>query len=286
MLDYLSIDDKSAAAVTLHETATRAVSRVEGLIGIPAVRSVVTARSDAHGSNNRTRFMDSRLITIDGEVSGATHAAAYAEFDTICQAFEQSLEAPALLKYQRAGGGLQLQQLVKLDGDIQPPLEEGAKLLKYQVELRAADPRAYSQTLTTVSTAACSGGAGGLSFPFQPPVLFVANTSGQASVTNAGKTGSSPLIRLYGYLSAPTLILQSTGERLAFRSDIPAGVVLTIDPFQKTIKEGTVNRRNMLDSKNSTFWDLPSGTSTVRLLARDWDASGHAELDVRDAYRG
>ena len=64
--------------------------------------------------------------------------------------------APALLKWTEGNTGLQLQRLVKLDSEIDPPIQGGASLFTFQVAFYAEDPRAYSQTPTTVTSSVVS----------------------------------------------------------------------------------------------------------------------------------
>jgi len=56
-----------------------------------------------------------------------------------------------------SGFGRHLQQLVKLDSECEPVLQEAAALLQYPVSLFAADPRAYSQALTELTGGTITG---------------------------------------------------------------------------------------------------------------------------------
>lgn len=289
MLDSLTLNDAAGNPVTFHETATRAVKRVEGLVGIPGVKSVIAKRPQRHGSKVRSRFMSDRPITIEGECHGSSYTAAFAEFDALCAVLYQTLEAPALLKWQRGGGGLQLQQLVKLDDEDLTILEEGAKLVAYQAHLRAEEPRAFSQTLKTGIGGAISSGGGGLTFPFKFPLAFIKSGSGTVSISNTGIVPTPAVIRVYGYALSPTITLLGTGEQLVFTGEIQAGSYIQVDMTQAspTVKlNGSTNRMNLIDTKNTSFFEIPTGTQQVRMLASNWDPSAHVEVELRDAYVG
>ena len=140
--------------VTLHSTAagsSAVVTRAEGLQGVPPVRNLVTQRSQASGAFVRTKYTDSRTITLEGEIVDTTIEAAFDRFDAISAALYDTISTERTLKWTRDASGQQLQASVRLS-DFQPlTLTDGAPWIKYQATFVCPDPRLYEQTLNTAT---------------------------------------------------------------------------------------------------------------------------------------
>lgn len=288
MLDNLTLDDSIGVAVSLHETDNRAVVSVDGLGGLPSPRAAIRTLTTSHGAVDETRWLDSRVITVVGEVWGDTFEEMRAELGTIQRAMLQTLDvAPALLKWQWGGSGSSLQCYVKLAGFQAPTLAEGVKLAQYQATFVAADPRAYSQALTTATGAVLTTAGGGLDFPFSFPIEFTPSAGGSAAVINHGDIPSPPILRIYGECSSPQVRLVSTGETLYFSGSISDGDYLEIDCRQRTVKlNGTTSRLNLLDAASSTWFELPTGSDSVRLSSATFNSNARCDVLYRSAYAG
>lgn len=288
MLSSLTLDDSSGNAVTLHETTNRAVSRVTGLVGITSVRDSRRVRPTAHGAIDETRYEDGRIITVEGAVwSQNSQAAAYTEFRAITTAMLQTLDVgPAALKWTEGASGLSLQRMVKLASDIDPPIEEAAAELKYQVQFFAEDPRAYSQSLVTATGNSLSVASGGATFPRTFPVAFNPSGGGIAVFTNAGNRPTPPTLRIYGTCQDPQILLLGTSGKIALTGTIGAGDYLELNAAERTIKlNGATNRLNMLDAANTTWFELPANSSSsLQLIAASFDTSARLDVLARSAY--
>lgn len=273
--------------VTLHSTASGSnavVTRAEGLQGVAPVRNLITQRSQASGGFVRSRFTDSRTITLEGEVLGSSIEGAFDNFDTIASAIYDSISTERTLKWTRDASGQQLQAGVRLQ-DFQPlTLTDGAAWVKYQVSFVAPDPRVYDQTLTTGTGAALSAGAGGKTYAYTYTRGYSPSSGGNVSYTNTGSVPTPPIIRIYGYCTSPQIVL--TDEiRLIFTGEIADGDYLEIDAAARTVKlNGTTSRLNLLDTVNSTFFALPTGTGTVQMVASNFNGNARADLIYRSAW--
>lgn len=275
--------------VVLHETTTRAVRAVDGLVGISAPRRNVRPRPQAHGAIDDTRYLDEGLITIAGDVWGATQNAAYAELRLITVPLIATLESGALLLTWSEGpadpdGGKQ--RLVKLASAVLPSLSEAKTLLSYAVVLSSQDPRSYSQTLITATGTALSTTGGGDIFPDLWPDLFAASAAGTTSFTNAGTASTQPLLRVYGLVTAASIVLGTS--RIVLTGSIAAGDYVEIDLQTRslTLVSGGVrtNAAGMLDAGASTWFSLPPGANTLSLLASTFDASARLDVIGRSAF--
>lgn len=177
------------------------------------------------------------------------------------------------------------QRLVRLASDVDPPLEEGAAMLRYQAQFYAEDPRAYSQQLATSASTGLVDAAGGLIFKEPFPWVFNPSSGAEARVRNSGSRPTPPVLRIYGYCTAPTIRLLTTGEEIVLTGEIANGDYLEIDVANHTVKlNGATSRRNLLNAAATTWWEIPTGTHTVQLLASNFDATARVDVISRSAY--
>jgi hypothetical protein len=141
----ITLNDADGTPVDLHRTDSRHIYAATGLIGVTPPRQVVRPRPSAHGSINNTRNTEGRLIVLEGRLLGEQSATdMFTEFYTVAGAMLETLDyGEALLKWT-IDGGASMQAMVKLHGELEPPVEVGPNILAYQAQLFAQDPRAYS----------------------------------------------------------------------------------------------------------------------------------------------
>ena len=277
----------SSGNVTLHSTAsgsTAVVSRAEGLQGTPPIRNLITPRSQASGGFVRTKFTDHRTITLEGEVLGTSVENAFDNFDTLAAAMYDSVNTERTLKWRRDSAGQQLQAGVRLS-DFQPlTLTDGAAWIKYQATFVAPDPRVYDQTATTGTGAALATAAGGKTYNYTYTRGYNPSSGGTCSYTNSGSVPTPPVIRIYGYCTSPQVIL-TDDTRLVFTGEIADGDYLEIDCGARTVKlNGTTSRLNLLDTVNSTFFALPTGSGSVQMVASNFNVNARVDLIYRSAW--
>jgi len=282
----ISLNDAAGTAVYLHSTSNRHIYRAVGLTGVQSPRQNIRVRPTGHGQINGTRWTDGRLITLEGRVTVPSSAAdTFSEFRTLAGAMLETLDTgAALLKWTEAGG-LAFQAAVKLYGEVEPAVEVGPNILAYQVQLLAEDPRAYSQTQSTSTGGTLSVSAGGMTFPRTIPITFAASSGGTAAVNNTGNRPTPPIFRVYGRIVNPQILLVGTTYRIALTGTISAGDYVEIDVASRTVKlNGSSNQLNFLDAANTTWFELPRGTSTIQLLAGDFDTVARCDVIWRSAF--
>lgn len=297
MLSVVTLDDANQSPVTLHQDAPngkRWLTNALGLRGIQALRSSKRVRPQAHGGINETKYENGRSITLVGEImSEVSIEDALAEFALVTAPMIQTLDvAPALLKWTEGATGNQLQRLVKLDGDLDPPFQDGAATLAYQAQFYAEDPRAYSQTLQTVTSTPLSAVGGGQILPLTFPWTYASSGGGLVSFTNAGNRSTPPLFRIFGMCQNPSIVLLGTGLRLTLLGTINAGDYLDVDAgvvTKRTVKlNGSINRYNFYDGANSTWFDMAGGaggvTSNFQLIAASFDSNALLKVIGRSAF--
>lgn len=285
-LSAITLNDAAGLPVVLHNGTTRGVTQVTGIAGITAPRRSVRPRPTAHGTIDETRWTDEAIITIEAYVRGTSDAAAFNELRLVTAPMLATLEAPALLKWTESDGGLSLQRTVKLSGPVDAPLKaDGMSLLRYQVALAAADPRAYSQTLTTAVGTALSVLGGGLTFPATMNFTFAASGGGTVSFTNTGNRPAPVIFRLQGGWTNASIVNLGTGARINLVGSISGSDYLDVNTFDRTILlNGMSSRSNFYDAATSQWADVPPGTSNFQMTAASFDGTAAPTITGRSAY--
>lgn len=226
-------------------------------------------------------------MVVEGAVwSPLSQADAWAEWDAVSVPMIQTLDSgPALIKWQRSDGTA-LQRLVKLAGEVDPPIEEGAAMLRYQAQFYAEDPRAYGQTESSVSSSTLAAESGGLTFPITFPFDFNQSSGGIATFTNAGTRPTPVRFRIHGQAVNPQIVLlDGSDRRIVIEGTVQSGDYLELSVADRTVLlNGTDSRRNLLDSANTTWVEAPKGNSTWQLIAASFDASALLQILGRSAY--
>jgi Phage tail protein len=294
MLSVVTLNDKDGNPVILHDdsaTGKRWLTSALGLRGIANLRTSQRVRSQAHGSINETRFESGREITLVGEIMSQIGLEdAFGEWGEVMEPMIQTLDyGPALLKWQEGDTGNSLQMLVTIDGDLLPPFQDGASTFSYQATLFSEDPRAYDQNLQTVTCTPLSVSGGGLVLDAPFPWTFASSGGGTINVAVNGNRSTPPVFKVYGTITNPQIVVVGTGTRLAFNGTIGASSYLEIDVAARTVQLVTggfaTNRLDLYDSADSTWFELPSGTTTnLQLIAGEFDSSAKFDVIFRDAW--
>jgi len=227
-----------ASAIVLHGsgTSSRYLSRIQGVVGPPSPRDVLRARSQADGAVDDTKFLTERTIVLEGEIWGSTGGAALSDMSTVSEAFTASLLSPAKLTVTYEGGTTRF-CYVKLSGSVDVSVEGASRLVQYQVQLRAADPRWYDTTLNSqtvsMSTATYSPSATLTSAGTAPSPLTIAVTAGTADLgintitVTAPLTYSSLVPNTYSSSGDQVLVSTLTGAGSGNRIGVSMGLTRT-----------------------------------------------------------
>jgi hypothetical protein len=271
MISSITLTPPASSAVTLHSTAIgskRVVTRAEGIQGTPPIREVKTLRGQQSGAVFRQKWLDARTITFEGEIVGSSIEDTFDELDAVQKAFNAVIPATGTLKWTRDASGQALQTEVQLGSFSPLVLTDGSNRVVYQVQLNAPDPRVYDQALTTNTGTTVTNAA----------------TGATCSFTNAGSYPTPPIMRVYGGVVAPVLRLP-TGAGLTFTSTVASGDYLEIDVFNRTVKtNGSINAISGLNAGISDWFELPTGSSTVKLTGSSISGSPRVDLIYRSAW--
>lgn len=223
----------------------------------PEVRSEFTDREADHGAWASPVYLGSRPITLAGTIVAGSQDLLEAAMERLRAA--ASLTDTVLTVWETVAK----QASVRRSGKPLMQYVTGATAT-YSVMVTAQDPRRYSTTLSTGTTALPST-TGGLALPSAFPLTFSATTvSGQVTAQNAGTVDTRPVLTITGPVVAPVIAAlypDGTVRQLLYSLDLVTGDVLTIDTDARTVLlNGGVSRRRFMTVAGG--WPvIPAGSS-------------------------
>ncbi|MDX3746700.1 phage distal tail protein [Streptomyces sp. AK08-02] len=243
----------------------------------PEVRAEYTDREADHGAWASPVYLGSRPVTLAGTIVAATQDLLEASMERLRAA--ASLTDTVLTVWETVSK----QATVRRSGK---PLMQYVTntTATYSVMVTAQDPRRYSTTLGTGTTALPST-TGGLAFPSSFPLTFSAATvSGQITAANAGTVDTRPVLTITGPVVAPVIAAlypDGTVRQLIYSLDLVTGDVLTIDTDARTVLlNGGVSRRRfmtvaggwpVIPAGSSVSYQFQSGTyNATAMLTAAW----------------
>lgn len=121
--------------------------------------------------------------------------------------------------------------------------------------------------------------------PELDPFTSDVNVSGQQGVFNAGDQATWPRFRIYGPITNPTLLNNTTGERIDLTYTLLAGEWLDIYPERGVILLGGVaDRYSAYQFATSKWWQLQPGNNDVRVLSQAFAAGAQVIIYWRHAW--
>lgn len=290
-LAYLDLYPEGGQAERLHETGSRAIADDQGLLGTTRVRGDADDLPEADGGiEPLDLYLGSRIITLSGEVWGATVQAARAEFAAIDVALRWSHHKRLLMLFRLDdAAAVDLQGYVRLIGDLPTRFQGGTAVLEYQAQLRAADPYWVSQSQKSGVVGAPST-SGGIPTPLPTPIPTGSGGGNTIAVTNVGNADAWPVITVQGPINGPVVENLTRGELLAFPAlVVGAAQTLVIDtnPVTEAVTVGGLPVVGSLRWDDAVFPRITAlKTETFRFygLGGGYDASTNMTVAWRDTY--
>jgi hypothetical protein len=257
------------------------VQRIEGL-GRPEVRTSESLRTGRDGLVPGQRLLGGRTIPLELVVIGWNQTGFGSALDAL-RNLSATQDVELRLRLNGIAGGNTVRTLVHIRRD-EIPLE--SEYTSYAVpaalELRATDPRLYSDGLTTVTLLSTSV-TGGLSFPWTFPITFGgAGNAGAGNIVNAGNFLAPVSVEIHGPITKPRLRNETTNQEIFYNGDLAAGEWLAIDTEARTVLlQGTANRYWLLGA--TQWWGLVPGTNQIRFSGAT-SAGALAHITYRSAW--
>jgi len=255
--------------------------QVEGLAGMPPVRSSDLALMRRHGAHPGDDFLDVRQVVLTYEIYAADNTAFAAAVEALQSAFRPG-GAEAALVFQIPGLADNAKGLVwcrPRRRQLPVNLEWYHRIPIATIELVATDPAVYANTESGGSSTLPSAG-GGMTFPETPPITFGAvSTGGTITAVNGGSFATDVTFRIDGPADNPRIESLTAGQTIAVNISLAAGEYLLIDTKSRTVLlGGTTSRYSLLDSTSRWFTLAPGSneitfratTSTAATLTARW----------------
>lgn len=269
LLTAMSLALPDGTPVPLLVPRYRGIKQVDGLAGF-ATRTVVVPNNGRQGSRSRTRFRDDRVITLTGMVmGGAPHQPdrAWDEFFAIEAVLSQAVDTERELAYT-LGFGRELVSYVRAEPLTVSASATDGSMIGYQAVLRATDPRAYEPQWITREAVPFAASAGGDTYPRTYPYTYRAPISTTVQIDNSGSVETPLILTLNGYLLNP--IIRFGDREMIFRTELAQGDTIVINTRDRTVLlNNEANRRSLMDTANSRWFDAPPGLTPLQLLAED-----------------
>ena len=259
---------------------------VEGLLDLPDLQTSDRLRLRRHGLYPGDDFVATRAVTVAFEVDAPEVADLNTTMSTLLELTRPGLEeSPLSLQIPGvAGGGLRRVNVRPRRRVVPVNLDFFYGLPIVTIQFVATDPRIYDGTPWLVLTALPSGG-GGLLFPATPPLTFVASSdTGDVNAENDGTFPVSPIIRIDGPITDPTIENLEAGKTIELSIVVASGDYLLIDTEARSVMlNGTASRYSELTA-TSEWWALEPGSNTIRFRSSTNTEDAVLSLSYRSAW--
>jgi hypothetical protein len=297
-----------ATTITYNGITFNRFVRTSGYMASVVTGDRITIRSTRDplpSQNGIQRYIDkygSRLLEIKGFIKGSSETDLYDKIGSLQAAFDiGNLEDVGLAGFQALDwtdpGQSPARYYVKpLNNTLVVQEKRTGLAREFSVLLEAKDPTKYSSTTSTLTLTVVSTGGTGSSHPFVFPVIF-SSASGyvEGTIINTGSTAVYPSsIVLTGPASgtwtAPKVTNITTGESIQFTSSVTlaVGETITISPaagtVTKTTSGGTSTDLSAYLISSSIYWQVQSGSNTIRLEGSSLPLGSSALITVVNSY--
>lgn len=260
---------------------------ITGWEDLPPIDSSNTLRPASHGAWVGKKLAGQRVLTWTGRFAPEDRDSWATEIDRIKQAFTIPLGTEELSIVVRTRGVSELVFGTCSGRSIPVDYQYSYYGAKLTLQFECSDPRKYSLGEHSVFISTPAIITSGLTYPLVYPLDYgTAEAPNTLLIENAGTAPSPVTINFIGEMTNPTLINQTTGERLGFDIVLAVDDILTVNTRLGTVLlNDTADRiyTRTLTSSPILGFDLLPGFNEMQIIAEDWDAGSGVEIIYRDA---
>jgi phage-related protein len=245
------------------------------------IRLEIKNRGNVNGARISGVYYGKRKFTIEGMINADSNTDLETKRQALANALRIDNETFTMTVTTR--GGVAVTSEVTLES-IDLAHEKGQLSYgNFQIELVSEE--SFLQGGTENSATVPVFEAGGFAVPMEIPLDISAGGTGETVVNNAGTGNSSPVVKIVGPITNPSITNVTTGESLQVTYTLTSGSdYIEIDMDNKTVYlNGTTN---LFSSKSGSFWDLASGNNTLKLTASSYGDGAQATVTWFDSYLG
>lgn len=256
---------------------------LEGLTGLPNIRSTSGVNAGADGGWTSAQFFDARLISIKCVIADQSPAIVEQKRRELMSLLALGKANPLEIRFTTESGNAYTIN-ARVTG-VTAPLGQILKKQDVLIQLRADDPLiyAYNEEGGTVATLLVQQPSGGFEIPFTIP-LTINGGEGYTSVVNSGTEAVYPVIELTGPLHNPSVVNQ-TGNQIIELDNLTmsASDKLVIDTQTRTV---TLNGADVYDllSEDSSFMTILPGENIMALNSDTTSDAGTAKIKFKQGF--
>ena len=223
-----------------HESGIYLVPELEGLTGLPEIRTTSGVNAGYDGGWTSAQNFDARSITIRGVIANTDVATVERMRKQLIALLAQGKNEPLTLNLvTEAGNSYELEvRTIACEMALQTVLQQQ----EFLIQLRADDPLIYDSSAGGESVLVqVQHAIGGFEISFELP-LAISGGEGESVIENAGLEKVYPVINMYGALHNPTFVNVTTNQQIQVNatlgyaegewstpSDVYEGKTITID---------------------------------------------------------
>lgn len=256
---------------------------LEGLTGLPNIRSTSGVNAGADGGWTSAQFFDARLISIKCVIADQSPAIVEQKRRELMSLLALGKANPLEIRFTTESGNAYTIN-ARVTG-VTAPLGQILKKQDVLIQLRADDPLiyAYNEEGGTVATLLVQQPSGGFEIPFTIP-LTINGGEGYTSVVNSGTEAVYPVIELTGPLHNPSVVNQ-TGNQIIELDNLTmsASDKVVIDTQTRTV---TLNGADVYDllSEDSSFMTILPGENIMALNSDTTSDAGTAKIKFKQGF--
>jgi tail protein len=262
------------------------LEEINGWEDLPPIDSSNTLRPSTHGAWVGKKLVGQRVITWKGRFA-APRDEWEAEMKRLRSAFSVPNGTEELTIVVRTRNETKMVFGTVSARAIPMNYQYGYYGAQLTIQFECSDPRRYSLGENTAFISMPTQLADGLSYPLDYPLDYGAEaTPSQLIILNDGDAPSPLTLNFVGPATNPTLINQTTGERLGFDIVLAAEDTLTVNTRLGTVLlNGTADRlyTRSLTSSPILGFDLMPGENDMQAIADEWEEGSGIEVIYRDA---
>lgn len=263
------------------------LSDVAGLDG-PDLRATVDNRPTADGGIMYDGWQGAYYPILTGyirQLADGTFTARRQAEDAMRAMCRSIRRADGTLQWTPSGGTAR-QLTVRLFQPLSIQSQAGP-IKTFQITLASAASYVTDVAQNSQNTANLATASGSFVIPFTFPVSFGSSATGLASLTVGGDIETYPVVRIFGQCASPKIVNFTTGQSVSLPGlSIGTGQFVDVDMLNQTVKlNGVTSVISNLDVVNSTFWSLPVGANSVKLIASGFDSNAKATITWANAWQ-
>lgn len=256
---------------------------LEGLTGLPNIRSTSGVNAGADGGWTSAQFFDARLISIKCVIADQNPATVEQKRRELMSLLALGKANPLEIRFTTESGNAYTIN-ARVTG-VTAPLGQILKKQDVLIQLRADDPLiyAYNEEGGTVATLLVQQPSGGFEIPFTIP-LTINGGEGYTSVVNSGTESVYPVIELTGPLHNPSVVNQ-TGNQIIELDNLTmsASDKVVIDTQTRIVTLNGVDVYDLL-SEDSSFMTILPGENIMALNSDTTSDAGTAKIKFKQGF--